>query len=60
MSSPDDLRSPRGGWTKLSLAKLGVAWPPPKGWKRQLENDRRILALHEQLDAECLAAIERD
>ena len=23
----------RGGWTKRTLAKWGVPWPPPKGWK---------------------------
>src|SRR4051794_40716374 len=27
-------RSPRGGWTRESLALLGVPWPPPKGWRR--------------------------
>jgi hypothetical protein len=25
-----------GGYTKKSLNSLGVAWPPPKGWKEQL------------------------
>jgi hypothetical protein len=24
------------GWTKAVLAKWGVPWPPPKGWKRRL------------------------
>lgn len=32
-----DARSPRGGWTRDALAKLGVPWPPPKGWKKRLE-----------------------
>lgn len=26
----------RGGWTRKTLAKWGVPWPPPKGWKRLL------------------------
>lgn len=29
-------RSERGGWTKETLAKWGVSWPPPRGWKRAL------------------------
>lgn len=36
----DALKSPRGGWTKEALAKLGVEWPPKRGWrKRLLAND---------------------
>jgi hypothetical protein len=29
-------RTPRGGWTKATLAQWGVPWPPPKGWKAAL------------------------
>lgn len=29
-------KSPAGGWTKAQLAKWGVPWPPPKGWKEAL------------------------
>ncbi len=29
-------RTPRGGWTRAQLAKWGVSWPPPKGWRREL------------------------
>jgi hypothetical protein len=29
-------RTPNGGWTKAQLAKWGVPWPPPKGWKAKL------------------------
>lgn len=25
-----------GGWTKATLAEWGVAWPPPKGWRKAL------------------------
>lgn len=42
LPSPDDIeaaRTPAGGFTRAQLAAWGVAWPPPKGWKRQL-NDR--------------------
>lgn len=28
-----------GGFTRESLAKLGVTWPPPKGWKKKLIKD---------------------
>jgi hypothetical protein len=30
------MQTPAGGWTKDDLAKLGVPWPPPKGWLRQM------------------------
>lgn len=26
-------RSPKGAWTKKTLAEWGVPWPPPGGWK---------------------------
>jgi hypothetical protein len=29
-------RTPAGGFTKAQLAKWGVPWPPPKGWKKAL------------------------
>ena len=29
-------RSPRGGWTRATLARWGVPWPAPKGWRRAL------------------------
>lgn len=30
-------RSKRGGWGRATLAKWGVPWPPPGGWRRALE-----------------------
>jgi hypothetical protein len=38
--SPQEIleaRSPAGGWTRETLAGWGIAWPPPKGWKADLE-----------------------
>jgi hypothetical protein len=32
----ESLKTAKGGWTKASLASLGVAWPPPAGWKEKL------------------------
>jgi len=32
----ESLKTPAGGWTKASLASLGVSWPPKQGWKRAL------------------------
>lgn len=29
-------RTKRGGWTRATLAKWGIPWPPPKGWRRAL------------------------
>lgn len=31
-------RTPRGGFTKATLAMWGVPWPPPKGWLENLVN----------------------
>lgn len=38
-------KSPAGGWSRAQLAEWGVPWPPPKGWRRNLEN-RSELAPH--------------
>jgi hypothetical protein len=29
-------RTPQGGWARETLAKWGVSWPPPKGWRSRL------------------------
>lgn len=29
-------KTPKGAWTKHTLAGWGVPWPPPKGWKSAL------------------------
>lgn len=29
-------RSPKGGFTRESLQKLGIGWPPPRGWLKKL------------------------
>lgn len=31
-----DAKTERGGWSRLSLASIGVSWPPRKGWKRAI------------------------
>jgi hypothetical protein len=33
----ESLKTINGGWTKEDLATLGIPWPPPKGWKKKLE-----------------------
>lgn len=33
----ENARSARGGWTQSTLAAWGVPWPPPKGWRADLE-----------------------
>jgi hypothetical protein len=41
----------RGGWTRRTLESWGVPWPPPKGWRRALENGEPIpVARHETED----------
>lgn len=32
----DSLRNGTAGWSKKALTELGVAWPPKKGWRKQL------------------------
>lgn len=32
----DAARTANGGWTRESLAKWGVPWPPPAGWKKKV------------------------
>lgn len=35
------IQTHQGGWSKEALAKLGVSWPPRKGWKKKLEGEAR-------------------
>ncbi len=30
------LKTPKGGYTRATLEKLGVSWPPKKGWRKKL------------------------
>jgi hypothetical protein len=32
----EDARTSAGGFTRAQLAAWGVTWPPPKGWKKEL------------------------
>ena len=41
-----------GGWTKAQLAAWGVPWPPPKGWRAELERRHRLGLDVEPLDIE--------
>ncbi|MET9260285.1 hypothetical protein [Amycolatopsis sp. NPDC004079] len=53
LPSPDAIeaaRTPAGGFTRAQLAAWGVAWPPPKGWKKEL-TDRWHAAQTELRDA---------
>ena len=34
-------KTPNGGWTRATLNSWGVAWPPKKGWKRELERNHQ-------------------
>ncbi len=40
-----------GGWTKAQLAAWGVPYPPPKGWRAELERRHRLGLGVEPLDA---------
>lgn len=32
----ESAKTPRGAWTRVTLAKWGVPWPPPAGWRAAL------------------------
>jgi hypothetical protein len=32
----ENARTPAGGYSRQALARLGVPWPPPKGWRKRL------------------------
>jgi hypothetical protein len=32
-------RTKKGGWTRADLARWGISWPPPRGWKAMLTGD---------------------
>ena len=32
----ESLKTSKGGWSRESLSSLGVSWPPPKDWKKNL------------------------
>lgn len=36
------LRTPAGGFTKKGLESIGVPWPPPKGWRRNLIRENSL------------------
>lgn len=42
-----------GGWKRAQLAEWGVPWPPPKGWRKELEAE---YALEQQEDEHRYAA----
>jgi len=68
-------RSEKGGFSKAQLAKWGVPWPPPKGWKETLLAGQTMveaglrssesspirpnLSAHELLRKVVLAVVER-
>lgn len=40
----EQAKTQAGGWTRAQLATWGVPWPPPKGWKKNLIQERRSAA----------------
>jgi hypothetical protein len=37
------MATPRGGWSRATLASWGIPWPPPKGWKKRLEQQAALV-----------------
>lgn len=48
-------RSAAGGWTREQLALIGVPWPPPKGWQKDVCRNKLI----RKKDAEFFAERKR-
>lgn len=46
----DAAKSAAGGWSKATLARWGVPWPPPKGWRKTLIAGGRIVGAEEMTD----------
>lgn len=40
-------KSPRGAWTRSTLARWGVPWPPPAGWRQALITGRWRTPAHD-------------
>lgn len=38
-----EVATDRGGWTREQLGIMGISWPPPKGWRKQLVAEKRTL-----------------
>lgn len=56
-------KTAKGGFSRATLAKWGVPWPPPKGWKEALLNGESVVpkgkpTADELLREVCLAVIE--
>jgi hypothetical protein len=39
----DSYKTNQGGWLKADLHRFGVAWPPPKGWRKRLLEEGMII-----------------
>lgn len=35
-------KSAKGGFTKSTLKSWGIEWPPPKGWRKDLEKNDKL------------------
>lgn len=47
--SPDEVAAAQsgvGGWNRETLATWGVSWPPPKGWRQELDEAWRAQQAH--------------
>ena len=56
-----EIATARGAWTREQLVLLGVPWPPPKGWRKQLVAEKRTLsdAEVEELHEARITVVER-
>jgi hypothetical protein len=42
----EDARTAKGGFSQASMKKLGVPWPPPKGWRKAITLKPACTAAH--------------
>lgn len=56
-------KTPKGGFSRATLAKWGVPWPPPKGWKEALLRGENVSpkgkpTADELLHSVCIAVVD--
>jgi hypothetical protein len=43
-------KTAKGGFTRKQLEAWGISWPPPRGWRFELETGRKYLTETERLE----------
>ena len=55
----DSLLSAKGGWTRKSIEKLGLKWPPRKGWRKELIATNALKCRYSRISLAVEASMEK-